>query len=113
MVSIIKGYECVLAVTSKSSTDKIDMLRAMGATIYVCPANVSPQDPRSYYQVAKRLNNEIKEMSDLNRTELYILSSLVFITIFFGFYPDPLINTIEVSISDLIEMYNYKLVSKF
>jgi cystathionine beta-synthase len=67
MVSIIKGYECVLAVTSKSSTDKIDMLRAMGATIYVCPANVSPQDTRSYYQVAKRLNNEIKDSIYINQ----------------------------------------------
>ena len=67
MVSIIKGYECVLAVTSKSSIDKIDMLKAMGATIYVCPANVSPKDPRSYYQVAKRLNNEIKDSIYINQ----------------------------------------------
>ena len=67
MVSIVKGYECVLAVTSKSSKDKIDMLRAMGATIYVCPANVSPQDSRSYYQVAKRLNNEIKDSIHINQ----------------------------------------------
>ncbi|MDN3706373.1 pyridoxal-phosphate dependent enzyme [Myroides ceti] len=58
MVSIIKGYECVLAVTSKSSSDKIDMLRAMGAKVYVCPANVSADDPRSYYSVAKRLHEE-------------------------------------------------------
>lgn len=58
MVSIIKGYECVLAVTSKSSKDKIDMLRAMGAKVYVCPANVSADDPRSYYSVAKRLHEE-------------------------------------------------------
>nr|WP_297309351.1 cysteine synthase family protein [uncultured Flavobacterium sp.] len=58
MVSIIKGYECVLAVTSKSSKDKIDMLRAMGAKVYVCPANVSADDPRSYYSVAKRLHDE-------------------------------------------------------
>lgn len=67
MVSIIKGYDCVLAVTSKSSIDKIDMLKAMGATIYVCPANVSPKDPRSYYQVAKRLNNEIKDSIYINQ----------------------------------------------
>src|ERR1041384_381175 len=40
MVSIIKGYDCILAVSSKSSRDKIDMLRAMGAKVYVCPANV-------------------------------------------------------------------------
>src|SRR5690554_5463475 len=60
MVSMIKGYECVLAVSSKSSKDKIDMLKAMGAKVYVCPANVSADDPRSYYEVAKRLHQEIK-----------------------------------------------------
>src|SRR5680860_1700196 len=46
MVSIIKGYDCVLAVSSKSSQDKIDMLRSLGAKVYVCPANVSADDPR-------------------------------------------------------------------
>jgi len=59
MVSVIKGYECILAVTSKSSGDKIDMLKAMGAKVYVCPANVSPDDPRSYYEVAKRIHREM------------------------------------------------------
>jgi len=59
MVSIIKGYECILAVSSKSSNDKIDMLKAMGAKVYVCPAHVSPDDPRSYYNVAKKLHSEI------------------------------------------------------
>ena len=49
MVSIIKGYDCVLAVSSKSSADKIDMLKTMGAKVYVCPAHVSADDPRSYY----------------------------------------------------------------
>ncbi len=58
MVSIIKGYGCILAVSSKSSKDKIDMLRSMGAQVYVCPAHVSADDPRSYYQVAKRLHEE-------------------------------------------------------
>ena len=58
MVSIIKGYDCILAVSSKSSKDKIDMLRTMGARVYVCPAHVSADDPRSYYQVAKRLHQE-------------------------------------------------------
>ncbi len=67
MVSIIKGYECVLAVTSKSSPDKINMLRAMGAKVYVCPGHVSADDPRSYYQVAKRLNNEIKGSIYINQ----------------------------------------------
>lgn len=58
MVSIIKGYECILAVSSKSSHDKIDMLKAMGAKVYVCPANVTADDPRSYYSVAKRIHQE-------------------------------------------------------
>lgn len=58
MVSIIKGYKCILAVSSKSSKDKIDMLTTMGAQVYVCPANVPPDDPRSYYEVAKRLHKE-------------------------------------------------------
>ena len=60
MVSMIKGYNCILAVSSKSSPDKIDMLKSMGAKVYVCPAHVSADDNRSYYQVAKRLHEEIK-----------------------------------------------------
>ena len=48
MVSMIKGYNCILAVSSKSSTDKINMLSAMGAQVHVCPANVPTDDPRSY-----------------------------------------------------------------
>ena len=67
MVSIIKGYECILAVSSKSSADKIDMLKSMGAHVYVCPAHVSADDPRSYYQVAKRLHEEIKGSVYINQ----------------------------------------------
>lgn len=67
MVSIIKGYDCVLAVSSKSSADKIDMLKSMGAKVYVCPAHVSADDPRSYYQVAKRLHEEIKGSIYINQ----------------------------------------------
>ncbi|QNJ98612.1 PLP-dependent cysteine synthase family protein [Constantimarinum furrinae] len=67
MVSIIKGYECVLAVSSKSSKDKIDMLKTMGAKVYVCPAHVSADDPRSYYEVAKRLHNEINGSVYINQ----------------------------------------------
>lgn len=67
MVSIIKGYECILAVTSKSSKDKIDMLRAMGAKVYVCPANVSADDSRSYYQVARRMHEETKGSVYINQ----------------------------------------------
>lgn len=67
MVSIIKGYECVLAVSSKSSQDKIDMLKAMGAKVLICPSNVSADDPRSYYSVAKRVHNEIKDSIYINQ----------------------------------------------
>ena len=67
MVSIIKGYQCILAVSSKSSGDKIDMLKSMGAKVYVCPAHVSADDPRSYYQVAKRLHEEIKGSVYINQ----------------------------------------------
>ncbi|MEH6680047.1 MAG: cysteine synthase family protein [Sediminicola sp.] len=67
MVSIIKGYECILAVSSKSSKDKIDMLRSMGAKVYVCPAHVSADDPRSYYQVAKRIHEEVKGSVYINQ----------------------------------------------
>ena len=67
MVSIIKGYECILAVSSKSSADKIDMLRTMGAKVYVCPANVSADDERSYYNVAKRLHEETKGSVYINQ----------------------------------------------
>src|SRR6056297_213355 len=67
MVSIIKGYDCVLAVSSKSSKDKIDMLRSMGAKVYVCPAHVSADDPRSYYEVAKRLHKETKGSIYINQ----------------------------------------------
>jgi len=67
MVSILKGYKCILAVSSKSSKDKIDMLRAMGAEVHVCPANVPADDPRSYYEVAKRLSKEIEGSIYINQ----------------------------------------------
>lgn len=67
MVSIIKGYDCILAVSSKSSPDKIDMLKSMGAKVYVCPANVKADDPRSYYEVAKRLHSEIANSIYINQ----------------------------------------------
>ncbi len=67
MVSIIKGYDCILAVSSKSSKDKISMLNAMGAKVYVCPAHVAADDPRSYYEVAKKLHSEIKGSVYINQ----------------------------------------------
>jgi cystathionine beta-synthase len=67
MVAIVKGYRCILAVSSKSSQDKIDMLRCMGAQVYVCPAHVSADDPRSYYEVAKRLHQETPDSIYINQ----------------------------------------------
>jgi len=60
----------------------------------------------------KLINSDLKKMVDLNKSEFFILSSLAAPILFFGFYPEPLINTIEVSISDLIEMYNINLLNK-
>ena len=60
----------------------------------------------------KLINEDLKKMLDLNRSEYFILSCLAFPILFFGFYPEPLINTIEVSVNDLINMYNSNLVKK-
>ncbi len=55
---IVKGYKLVCTLSDKQSKEKMDMLRAMGAEVVVCPTNVEPEDPRSYYSVAKRLAEE-------------------------------------------------------
>ena len=57
----------------------------------------------------KITNSDLKVMKDLKRNEIYIFSSLVFLIIFFGFYPDPLLKTIDVSITNLINDYNMNL----
>lgn len=67
MISSIKGYKCILAVSSKSSKDKIDILRAMGAEVHVCPAHVAADDPRSYYEVAKRIHKETPNSIYINQ----------------------------------------------
>ncbi|MCZ6594480.1 MAG: cysteine synthase family protein [Bacteroidetes bacterium] len=67
MVSILKGYKCILAVSSKSSSDKIDMLKTMGAKVYVCPAHVQADDPRSYYEVAKQLQRDTPNSIYINQ----------------------------------------------
>lgn len=67
MVSIIKGYKCVLAVSDKTKKEKIAYLKALGATVYICPANVPADDPRSYYEVAKRLSTEIEGSVYINQ----------------------------------------------
>ncbi|MBS1773670.1 MAG: pyridoxal-phosphate dependent enzyme [Bacteroidetes bacterium] len=57
--AIIKGYKCIFATTDKQSKEKVDILKAVGAEVIVCPTNVEPEDPRSYYSVSKRLATEI------------------------------------------------------
>jgi NADH-quinone oxidoreductase subunit M len=57
----------------------------------------------------KMASSEIKEMTDLNKTEIYIFASLVFLTLFFGIYPEPLFNTIDISVSNLIDNYQTDL----
>jgi len=58
LVAIAKGYKCVFTLSDKQSQEKIDILRAVGAEVIVCPTNVPPDDPRSYYSVAKKINQE-------------------------------------------------------
>jgi NADH-quinone oxidoreductase subunit M len=60
----------------------------------------------------KLINKDLTKMVDLNRSEYFLLICLAIPTLFFGFYPDPLINTIEVSVNDLINMYNINLMNK-
>mgnify|MGYP000244885634 CR=1 FL=1 len=67
MIAAIRGYRCILAVTDKSSQDKIDMLKALGAEVHVCPASVAADDPRSYYEVAKRIHKETPNSIYINQ----------------------------------------------
>lgn len=59
LAAIAKGYKCIFTMSDKQSQEKINILKALGAEVIVCPTNVEPDDPRSYYSVARRLNKEI------------------------------------------------------
>ncbi|MGM0588786.1 MAG: cystathionine beta-synthase [Bacteroidota bacterium] len=59
LAAIVKGYNCIFTTTDKQSISKVNLLRALGAEVKICPTNVEPDDPRSYYSVAKRLSEEI------------------------------------------------------
>ncbi|MFO7800460.1 PLP-dependent cysteine synthase family protein [Rhodohalobacter sp.] len=59
LVAAVRGYKCIFTTTDKQSQEKVDLLRALGARVEVCPTNVEPDDPRSYYSVAKRFSEEI------------------------------------------------------
>jgi cystathionine beta-synthase len=59
LAAVVKGYKCIFTTTDKQSKEKIDLLKALGAEVIVCPTNVEPEDPRSYYSIARRLAKEI------------------------------------------------------
>ncbi len=59
LAACIKGYKCIFTTTDKQSKEKADILKAVGAEVIVCPTNVAPEDPRSYYSVSKRLAQEV------------------------------------------------------
>lgn len=59
LAAIVKGYKLICVLADKQSKEKMDILRAVGAEVHVCPTNVEPEDPRSYYSTSKRLSEEI------------------------------------------------------
>jgi cystathionine beta-synthase len=59
IAAVVKGYKCIFTTTDKQSKEKIDALKAFGAEVIVCPTNVDPEDPRSYYSVSSRLEKEV------------------------------------------------------
>jgi cystathionine beta-synthase len=59
IAAVIKGYKCIFTTTDKQSKEKVDALKAFGADVIVCPTNVEPEDPRSYYSVSSRLEQEV------------------------------------------------------
>ena len=59
MAAVVKGYKCIFTTTDKQSKEKVDALKAFGAEVIVCPTNVEPEDPRSYYSVSSRLERDV------------------------------------------------------
>ncbi|CAN5829091.1 pyridoxal-phosphate dependent enzyme [soil metagenome] len=67
LAACIKGYRCIFTTTDKQSKEKADILKAVGAEVIVCPTNVGPEDPRSYYSVSKRLASEVPDSWYVNQ----------------------------------------------
>jgi cystathionine beta-synthase len=67
LAACVKGYKCIFTTTDKQSKEKMDILKAVGAEVIVCPTNVEPDDPRSYYSVARRLAAEIPNSFHCNQ----------------------------------------------
>jgi len=81
IAAVIKGYKCIFTTTDKQSKEKFDALRAFGAEVIVCPTNVDPEDPRSYYSVSSRLEREVpnswkpNQYDNLSNTEAHYEST--------------------------------------
>ncbi len=81
LAATVKGYKLICVISDKQSQEKIDILRAMGSQVYVCPTDVEPEDPRSYYSTAKRLANEIpgawyaNQYDNLSNTKAHFLTT--------------------------------------
>ena len=79
IAAVIKGYRCIFTTTDKQSKEKVDALKAFGAEVIVCPTNVDPDDPRSYYSVSSRLEHEVpgdedaQALVDLRRRQSHTL----------------------------------------
>lgn len=67
LAAVIKGYKCIFTTTDKQSKEKVDILKAVGAEVIVCPTNVLPEDPKSYYSVSRRLGKEIPNSFYVNQ----------------------------------------------
>lgn len=67
LAAVVKGYKCIFTTTDKQSKEKSDILKAVGAEVIVCPTNVEPEDPRSYYSIARRLAKEIPNSFHCNQ----------------------------------------------
>src|SRR5436305_1140905 len=81
IAAVVKGYKCIFTTTDKQSKEKIDALKAFGAEVIVCPTNVEPEDPRSYYSVSSRLERETpnswkpNQYDNLSNTEAHYAST--------------------------------------
>ena len=81
LAAIVKGYKLVCVTTDKQSKEKIDILRAVGAEVIICPTNVEPDDPRSYYSVAKKIGDEtpnswyVNQYDNLSNSKAHYLST--------------------------------------
>ena len=81
LAAIVKGYKCIFVTNDKQSKEKMDVLKAVGAEVIVCPTDVKPEDPRSYYSVAKRLGDEtpnswyVNQYDNLSNTKAHYEST--------------------------------------